>query len=717
MFNRYILLFLLLVVCAKAQAIRTIDYTIDISKYLGEHTMFYEDKSNKLTISQILDSNIVFHENHSEVPNFGLTSATYWLKFKITNNSDFKNLLLNIENPLLSYVTLYIIRPNMPIDSIHINGDDNNTVRAIEHQFYTFHLALDKGATATYIIKTQSNSQLLVPLLICDRDSVINQLLTFDLRTGIFIGLMLAMLLYNLFLYISARDKQYLFYVNYIFWVTIAQVAILGLFHKYVCRDNLILQYIVPFAGAMSGIASVLFLRSFLNVKFYDKRFQIYLTIIIVLDLVAILLLFIDVSLAYRLVNIVAGIGSLVVLYVAVRIQRKGNKEANLFLIAWGIFLSSVIIFVLKDIGIIKYSQFTTYIVQIGVSIEALLLSFALGNKLNVYRREKEVSQIREFTALRENERLIREQNEILEIKIEERTQELQLANQSLEDAMDELKGAQSQLVQSEKMASLGQLTAGVAHEINNPINFVTSNVAPLKRDLAMVWDAFSFIENISLNESLDFAEKKIQIDSYKTELDIDYLKSEIDFLLQGMHDGASRTAEIVKSLRIFSRVDEDVVMRADVNLGIDSTLVIINSLMGDNNIQLEKHLSNIPLIECYPGKLNQVFLNILSNAIYAIEKKFHKKEGGKLRIDSNFLENQNILQIIIEDNGIGIPDNIVNKIFEPFFTTKDVGEGTGLGMSIAYNTIAKHNGEIKVDSVVGERTVFVINLPVAQPV
>lgn len=713
-FYRFLLLFSFLTIFQKGHAVNIIDFTKNRSSYIGENISFYEDSTNKLTINQLLNNNVQFEPSTNEVLNFGVSNSTYWLQFTIANGSDCRNLVLNLENPLLNKATLYIVKKDSLLDSISIESYKSQQNRVFDHQFFTFKLWMDYGDQLTYYLKASSDMQLLVPVSIYQKDDLANNLLRFDLRTGIFIGFMLAMLMYNLFLFLSLRDLQYFYYVNYILWVTIAQVAVLGLFHRFLHDDYALANYIVPFAGAMSGIASVLFVRSFLSLKEYTRRFGLYLNIVIIADVVAILLLFVDISLAYEMVNLVAGLGSIFVLYIAFYVKRKGSKVANLFLIAWGIFLSTVIVFVLKDIGVIRYSQFSTYIVQLGVSIEALLLSFALANKMNIYRREKEESQKREFNALRENDRLIREQNIILEVKIEERTHELQLSNHSLQDAIHDLKEAQSQLVESEKMASLGQLTAGVAHEINNPINFVTSNVKPLKRDLEMVWDAFSYVENVALEENTDPADRKNRIDSYKNELDIDYLKSEIDFLLRGMHDGASRTAEIVKSLRIFSRVDEDAVMRADINLGIDSTLVILGSLLGEN-IKLEKNLGNLPQIECYPGKLNQVFLNILTNAIYALDKKFNSKPGGILKIESSLLSDVGYIQILIEDNGIGIPTHIINKIFEPFFTTKDVGEGTGLGMSIAYNTILKHNGEILVDSIEGEKTTFIIKLPINQ--
>jgi hypothetical protein len=185
----------------------------------------------------------------------------------------------------------------------------------------------------------------------------------------------------------------------------------------------------------------------------------------------------------------------------------------------------------------------------------------------------------------------------------------------------------------------------------------------------------------------------------------------EINHLLNGIHEGATRTAEIVKGLRIFSRVDEDDLKRADINEGLDSTLVIMNNLLTSNNIKVEKNYGDLPLVECYPGKLNQVFLNIISNAIHAIAAKHSQSKDGLLTLKT-FAED-NFVNISITDNGCGMSDSTRNKIFDPFFTTKDVGEGTGLGMSIAYNTIKKHNGQIYIQTELDKGTEFLIKIPV----
>ena len=207
-------------------------------------------------------------------------------------------------------------------------------------------------------------------------------------------------------------------------------------------------------------------------------------------------------------------------------------------------------------------------------------------------------------------------------------------------------------------------------------------------------------------------ADKQKKINAYKEEIDFEYLKEEIDQLLSGIGEGASRTAEIVKGLRIFSRLDEDDLKKANINEGLESTLVITNNLLV-NLVKVEKHYSELPLIECYPGKLNQVFLNIISNGIYAVRKKFGDAEGGLLTISTTF-DDTNVY-IKMADNGTGMDENTKKKLFEPFFTTKDVGEGTGLGLSIAYNTIIKHNGQIQVNSEIGKGTEFILILPLIQ--
>lgn len=684
-------------------------------QYIGKNISIFKDHTKQLTFEEVRNQPDLFKENKQEVPNLGVEDVNNWIHFSIKNESDIEDLIVNLSQTNINEVVFYSLR-NGVVDSLDVNYESHSAKLAYPHQFFLFELPLKKGEEITCYLKLYSNTQLSAPISIYSNKGLFKTLLKSDVFSAVYIGLMLSMILYNIFLYFSTREAHYYVYVSYIFWVTVAQLAILGLLAPLFSIDNdWVSERLLTFSGAMSGIAAIFFVKSFLQTAKESRKFNMLLNVFLIGYVIAIGLLtgglFIP---AYKMVNIVAGGGSTIVLVLAFRLSQQKYRQTKYFLVAWCIFLASVLVYVLKDYNILPYNFFTLRSVQIGSVIEAILLSFALGDKINIYRKEKEASQARELAISQENERLIREQNIVLEQKVNERTLALTESNESLQMTLTNLKNTQSQLVEAEKMASLGQLTAGVAHEINNPINFVTSNVAPLKRDIKMVWDTLDEVERIAFAEELSLTEKKERIQEYKEELDIDYLKEEVDFLLKGMHDGASRTAEIVKSLRIFSRVDEDTLKYADVNEGLESTLIILGSIIQDG-VDVQRIYGDIPEIECYAGKLNQVFLNILTNAIYAIDKKFDRGEGGVLGIETGIYEDPSYIFISISDNGIGIPKHIREKIFEPFFTTKDVGEGTGLGMSIAYNTIAKHEGKIILESDEGEGTVFKLIIPIKQ--
>ena len=354
-----------------------------------------------------------------------------------------------------------------------------------------------------------------------------------------------------------------------------------------------------------------------------------------------------------------------------------------------------MVLFVLKDEGVIPYGNLSIYAMPIGSVVEGLLLSFALADRINILRKEKERSQAEALASAQENERITRDQNVILEQKVTERTHQLQ---QSLND----LKQAQSQLVSAEKMASLGQLTAGIAHEINNPVNFIRSNIPPLKRDMADLLDVIKAYRTENTSKEMIALEDKLGINETIIE---------VHEILSSMEEGANRTAEIVRGLRTFSRLDEGDLKSADLNEGLRSTLNMLNTQYRDHaEVMLDLH--DMPAVECFPGKLNQVFMNMINNALQAVKSK-HGNIGGHVWISSR-LENEQVT-IAIRDNGPGMSEEIRSRVFEPFFTTKAVGEGTGLGLSIAHSIIEKHEGRIEVDSIEGQGTEFRIIIPATQ--
>jgi len=678
---------------------------------LGKRVSILEDKDHHLTAGDAMHAGGYVHSDQ-EVPNMQITKSAYWVRGYITNSSHQPMLIVNLEAPTLDSVTFICLDSAGATPSVEQTGEFVPIKqRFYKHQNYLFTLAIPPGHTGTFYLRVVGSEIMQLPLTVGVGKEIAEDFSTKDLIFGVYAGIILVMLLYNMFLYYTVKDKSYLYYVGYILFVGLSQACLQGYAFRFLYPNSAFLaNAMVVWVPALSGIFSVVFINDFMNIRHYTP--VLHKILLVILAIYAGVILF-SLGGNYRaattvmqlLVVILAAVGYTV----AVKISLKGYRPAKFFLIAFSIFIAGVVIFVLRNANVLPYNNFTYYAMPGGSAMEVVLLSIALADKINALRREKDESQAQTMAALQENERIVREQNVILEKKVDERTQELKLSNEDLSKAMKELKEAETQLVESEKMASLGQLTAGIAHEINNPINFVTSNVKPLNRDVKILLDTVEMMEKIVMEKA---PEQHALIKEYKEDIDYEYLKDEIDQLLNGIGEGASRTAEIVKGLRIFSRLDEDDLKKADLNEGMESTLVITNNLM-NNHIVVKKNYGNLPLVECYPGKLNQVFLNIISNAIYAIKKQHGEADGGVLTIETYSDDGQVFVKI--GDNGTGMDENTKKRLFEPFFTTKDVGEGTGLGMSIAYNTINKHNGQIVIDSEPGVGTTFTIKLPLIQ--
>jgi len=268
------------------------------------------------------------------------------------------------------------------------------------------------------------------------------------------------------------------------------------------------------------------------------------------------------------------------------------------------------------------------------------------------------------------------------------------------------LEEAQNQLLQSEKMAAVGQLAAGVAHEINNPIGYVNSNISTLEtyiNELMQMLTAYEACEP-EMDESSELT-KALMLT--KDTFDLDYLKEDLVNLINESKEGLDRVKKIVQDLKDFSHVDESEWQYADLHKGLDSTLNMVNNEIR-YKAEVIKRYGNIPEIQCLSSQINQVFMNLLVNAVHAIESH------GTITITTNLKEGGVLIEI--EDNGTGIPKDKLPRIFEPFFTTKPVGSGTGLGLSLSYNIINKHDGKITVESEPGKGTKFQIWLPIKPP-
>ena len=301
----------------------------------------------------------------------------------------------------------------------------------------------------------------------------------------------------------------------------------------------------------------------------------------------------------------------------------------------------------------------------------------------------------------------------LLNKKIEELQTEIESrrkAESQLKQTLTELQKTQIQLIHQEKLSGLGQMAAGIAHEINNPVSFIHGNIIPAQEY------AKDLLKLIRLYQQY-YPNPVPEIEAEIEEIDLKFITEDLTKLLQSMSVGTERIRQIVRSMRTFSRLDEAEIKEIDLHEGIESTLMILQHRLKIQQdappIEVIRKYGNLPDVECYSGQINQVFMNILSNAIDAITENKNLKDPAQIIIQTEALDN-NWVVIKIIDNGSGIKPEVISKLFDPFFTTKAVGKGTGLGLSISHEIVTeKHGGKLLCHSEIGQGTEFIIQIPV----
>ena len=638
-----------------------------------------------------------------EVFNFGNTS--YWGCVRLCDIKKGSGDLLQLNYPSIDSLVVFGLYPDKgwrPVQSLSV---DLGTDEWVDGSRFVF----DLNESIEIVICAKSTRPLIIPISWTSKEEFRESEVLRNVFFGGYAGLMLVMFLFNVFIFLSTKDKSYLVFIFYIAIVACTQIEFQGFASRFFWdSDGLMGRYSAFILSYLVGLAGMSFFAEFLKPHKKLKWVSWIYRVVGLGYLVSFSLLcagcYVE---SYKLILGTAGLLAISILTVSFILVGRGDRLARYYVISSGVVVSSVIIFVLKDVGLLAFNFLSFNSITIGSALEVTLLSFALADRINILTAEKKRSQARALQVLQENERIVREQNLLLEEKVKERTEELEKSNADLNGAYTDLQHTQSQLVEAEKMAGLGQMTAGIAHELNNPINYVSSNVNPLRRDVNEVFDVLDKYDAYAADKD-DEALKEIK--ELEDQVDLPFLRTEIDQLLNGIREGAERSATIVKGLRIFSRLDEDTLKTANINDGLEATLIILKSNY-KNQCEVVKQMQlDLPNIECYPGKLNQVFMNIITNAIQATVASDKPQSERKVTVATSTIESG--VQILISDNGKGMPEDVKSRIFEPFYTTKKVGEGTGLGLSIVLGIVEQHQGSIAVESSPKGGSAFRITLP-----
>ena len=698
---RYLIFFFLLVsFAAKAQdtvVIRNARATAN----LAPQAQYVKEENGRLSIASFLQNNVTFpfRPIKKEVVSFGITKDVFWVKATLRNETG-KSLLLQVGNNSLAEVEVFETAGKEVVSQFRSGGWLPFESREIRDVNFLFPLQVHPGATATVYVRVQHFRGTQFHFGAGTETAFYNEAGRRNVLQGMYYGFMLLMILYNLFIYFSLKDTSYLYYVVYIFLMGLFNASVTGYAFQFLWPGWPVVNQYEDIFSALVCIAGIFFTVNFLETKKNAPFFhRMLLGLLSVYGLIILLIIsgfFMAGSIAVEIASLL-----LVLLFfvTAYRVLQKGYKPARFFLMAWSLLLVCVIIFILKDFTILPFNEFTENSLQIGSAAEALLLSMALANRINVYRKEKRAAQLETLRSLEENRKLITEQKLLLEKKVEERTGELKEANKELLTAMMNLQDTQAQLIQREKMASLGELIAGIAHEIQNPLNFVNNfseSTSELLEDMKNEMLAGNTGEAISLaGEAIENSQRIIY--------------------------HGKRADSIVKSMLLHSGGGTGKKEPTDINALTEEYLRMSYHGLRAKDTSFNARLvtsfdPGIGQIAVAPQELGRVLLNLYNNAFYTVNEK--KKQLNGIFEPTVWVSTRHTgsgIEIVVQDNGNGIPEKVLEKIYQPFFTTKPTGVGTGLGLSLSYDIITKgHHGELNVQTNEGEGTEFKIILPAA---
>ena len=624
---------------------------------------YYRDGSNQATIKQIINQK--FKPIKSEIFNFGLDTATFWIKMTRQSEKIFTDNILFIDQSRLKLAEMYVLKKDNVIQIDPHNSSLYTNNKLSQGKIFKLPTSLNKDDVI--FLRLRATETFLAPVSIRSEGSLLS---TFSLRGiifGFYTGIMAIMFVYNLFLFIIIRDKSYLYYIFYIMFTWLTQISIQGYSSDYFWQSgSTIDNYSVVLFSSLTLVFTSLFTLSFLNTRVFSKNWHKLITIFFYLTLVNLVILAVfGIYAAFAIMQILTVTGTILALSAANFVYFKRHfKPAGYYLVAWSVLLIGAILFIMKDYEFIPYNNFTIYLLQIASAIEVMLLSFALADKINFFKKENEVAQAQALNASLENQKLIREQNIVLEKKVKERTEELVTKNKELEISNYELQ----------------QFASVASHDLQEPLRKIQIYCSIIK-------DRFLSADPEGLNNM-----NRVML-------------------------ATKRMRELIDDLLDYSRLSiNSFFKKSDIG-------ELVSEIIGDLELPIKEkdaiiNVGPMPEIEVIPGQIRQVFQNLLINSL-----KFSKADQRpEINISAQIFkadqdDKNDYCRIEVSDNGIGFEEKYVDKIFAIFqrLNPREAYAGTGIGLAIVKKIIEKHNGTITAKSQEGIGSTFIMTLPVTQ--
>ena len=663
---------------------------------IGKMVMVMEDSQCELSFDQARSLTLLPQFSQSSSANLvlGYTVSCFWVKFELDNQTG---------EPLV----LEIAQAGLPVCDFYTIDDEGNTVlvragsdtyfkdRIIKNSFQVFPLLSGKHE---YFIRLTTNSGP-IPMNVYHREYFEEKSISQRFVYGIYLGLMFFVIMSNLFFYYSMRNNLYLAYAFMVLiFICYSMVVVDGFVVYFFPKIDMLFWYttIPPFGITIQ----IIYALWFLEVKrYHPKLFRIVVWIVGIYTAWFICKFFLPFPIVQPVNTLQALISFFILGYLGYKVYKNGNRFGLFFALIYILYF----LFVLAEAMYINIGK-PEYILNFSYSghatvLEALALAFLLTQRFEWEKSETEKARIEVQQQLiaktQENEKMVREQNALLEVRVDERTKEL---NESLEN----LKQTQAKLIQSEKLASLGELTAGIAHEIQNPLNFV-NNFSEISVELCQ--ELNDEIEKLDVPTGQKSEIHELTHDLMENQKKINFHGKRADSIVKGMLQHSRRSSGTKEPVDINQLADEFLRLSYHGQRAKDKSF---------NTKLVTEFDSNVGKVNVLPQDFGRVILNLLTNAFYAVSEKVEKHPAGyEPTVTLKTLNHRDTVDIIIQDNGNGIPESVQSKIFQPFFTTKPTGKGTGLGLSLSYEIItAGHGGQISVESTPGEGTIFKISIP-----